>query len=769
MSETTPDHAVRGVLSLPDFRKLWVSLGISSFGDWLGLLATTAMAAELGGLESYARANLAVSAVLVLRLLPAMLFGPVAGVVADRFDRKLTMVAGDILRGALFISIPVVGTLPWLFVATVLIEIVGLFWMPAKDATVPNLVPKNRLEVATQLSLATTYGSAPVAALAFSLLALVHGVVDPFTSFLRNTNDLALYLDAATYFYAAFVVSRLNIPRRASAPTAGTGQPGFFSVMIEGWRFVGQTPLMRGLILGMLGAFGAGGFVIGLAPTFTRDLDAGPAGYGILFGSVFTGLALGMWLGPRVLAQLSRWRLFALSIVTAGAALGLLAVVQQIVLATYFALLVGIAAGMAWVTGYTMLGVEVADDLRGRTFAFVQSAARVVLVAVMAAAPGLAALLGTRNWRLTEHVAVSVNGTALTLLFAAILAVVIGVASYRIMDDHGELTLGAEFAAVFGQRARDNWWISKRDHDGFLLVLEGVDGAGKSTQVAAVAEALRAEGRTVRVTREPGATGLGTQIRAMLLDGSSVANRTEALLFAADRAQHVNEVIRPALARGHIVITDRFVDSSTAYQAGGRGLSRPEVQSLSTFATGGLVADMTVVLDLDPATSRQRRHDAGGPQDRIETEADSFHRQVREAFLTQARRNPHRYVVLDAGADPDRITGQILDRIRPLLPGLAAQPGPGQGADATAGMTGGTPRFAPDASQPDSPAATDAAEPAAGCDPAPSNRRDCGAPQGRHRSRGPADRSALPELPAEPPGTDDTAGTDEWSRPWQGR
>ena len=137
----------RSVLSIPAFRKLWNSMAFSSFGDWLGLLATTAMAQELSG-GNYKKANFAIAGVFIVRLLPAVFLGPIAGVIADRFDRRRLMIVCDVLRFGLYLSIPLVGNYFWLYTATVLVEAVTLFWSPAKEASVPNLVPKNKLESA---------------------------------------------------------------------------------------------------------------------------------------------------------------------------------------------------------------------------------------------------------------------------------------------------------------------------------------------------------------------------------------------------------------------------------------------------------------------------------------------------------------------------------------------------------------------------------------------------------------------------------------------
>ena len=192
---------------------------------------------------------------------------------------------------------------------------------------------------------------------------------------------------------------------------------------------------------------------------------------------------------------------------------------------------------------------------------------------------------------------------------------------------------------------------------GLFISFEGVDGAGKTTQVERLAEFWRARGREVVVTREPGGTELGTRIRQLLLHGAEpIAPRTEALLFAADRAQHVAQVVRPALDRGAIVITDRYLDSSLAYQSGGRELTADDVRALSLWATGGLLPARTYLLDIDPTVSLGRlEHE----QDRMESAGAAFARRTRAAFLTLAEREPERFLVLDAREPIGRIAEVI--------------------------------------------------------------------------------------------------------------
>jgi dTMP kinase len=660
-----PDHDVRAVLAITPFRRLWMALGLSSFGDWLGLLATTSLAGALASGTS--SQLLAVSGVFILRLAPAVLFGPIAGVVADRLNRRWTLVYGDVVRFVLFCTIPIVGELWWLFVATILIEIVGLFWMPAKEATMPNLVPRNRLEAANQLSLAVTYGSAPLAAVAFSALTLLNGVLDGFIAPLAgHPTYLALYVNALTFLVSGLVIWRLDFP----PPTPTRHEQSVWHTALEGWRYVGSTPLVRGLVVGMLGAFAAGGVVIGLGQAFVADLDAGSPGYGTLFAAVFVGLALGMWLGPRMLSEFSRRRAFGLAIAAAGCWLVLLSLVPNIVMAVFLTVGLGACAGVAWVTGYTLLGLEVGDEVRGRTFAFVQSMVRIVLVSVLALAPAMAALFSKalslpHTVRLNEYVSLTYTGVMATFLLAGLAAIGVGILSYRQMDDRPGVSLRADLMAALRARHINDTPARRRRHSGVFVAFEGGDGAGKSTQVRLLGDWLAAQGFETVLTREPGATPAGARLREILLAGESLEPRAEALLFAADRAQHVDTVVNPALERGAVVVTDRYVDSSVAYQGTGRDLGVAEVSQLSRWATQGLTPDLTVLLDIPAGAGRGRR---GGEHDRLEAEPDEFHGRVRERFLDLARSAPSRYLVLDATLPPDALHAAVVERLTAVLP-----------------------------------------------------------------------------------------------------
>ena len=198
-------------------------------------------------------------------------------------------------------------------------------------------------------------------------------------------------------------------------------------------------------------------------------------------------------------------------------------------------------------------------------------------------------------------------------------------------------------------------------------MFEGGDGVGKTTQVDLLESWLRDRGETVVRTREPGGTPLGTQLRELLLHGEHVDPRAEALLYAADRAQHVADVVKPALVAGKVVLQDRYIDSSVAYQGAGRVLGAAEIAQLSEWATGSLEPDLTVLLDLDPGVAAARRHRGRDSEDRLEREARAFHEAVRDGFLARAERAPERYLVLDASADPQTLHQDIAKRAAALL------------------------------------------------------------------------------------------------------
>lgn len=675
-----------GVLSIKPFRRLWIALSLSSLGDWLSIVALTVLAPSLAS-GGVAAKGWAVVGVWLATLLPALLFGPLAGAVADRLDRRMVMIVGDVVRGLLFLSIPLFPTgqalLIWIIVAKFLAGIASQFWNPATAASIPNLVPKDKLERANQLSLLTTYGTAPLAAGLFSVLALVSEGISRVTPLFHTSNvDLALYFNAASYFISALTVYFIReIPKRQASGKISV--PSTARSIWEGWRFIGKTPVVRGLMLGMVGAFAAAGVVVGLGYTYISDtLHGGGAGWGLVFAAIFVGMALGMGLGTKVLGDFSRRRLFGLTIMAAAVPLALIGLVPVLAVVVLLVVLLGALSGIAYATGFTIVGLEVDDDTRGRVFAFFQSSIQVILLAVivvaLSASAGLtrviASLNGTGNVKI-GNITYASAGQNVVILLAAAVAFLLGLRAYRQMDDRKGVPLREDLLAAIRSEpapsvlepAHLNGSTPPAAPPGLLIAFEGGEGSGKTTQARLIAIWLREFGYDVVTTHEPGATKIGMRLRALLLDTAhtGMSPHAEALMYAADRAEHVASVIAPALDRGAIVITDRYVDSSLAYQGDGRNLPVEEIARFNWWATGGRTPDLTILLDMDPMAGLSRRTRSA---DRLEAEPADFHLRVRAGFLALARADPGRYLVLDADRPADEITRDIEERIRDLLP-----------------------------------------------------------------------------------------------------
>lgn len=429
-------HRVRDVLAIRAFRRLWGVTALTATGDWLSLLALSALATQLT--TGYQAQSFALGGVVATKLLPAMLLAPLAGALADKLDRRHVMVVCDVLRATLFFSIPLFGDLAWLFVATFLIEVCSLFWIPSKDASIPNLLRRpDQVETANQLALIMTYGFAVlVASGLFSVLSKLGpefsriGLVPSA----QLSAYVALTLNGVAYGTCALVVGTRIPEISGRAAVRRETQPGLFAMLRDGFTFVGSTPLVRGLVTGIVGAFAAGGAVIASAKLYATSLGGGDAAYGLLFASMFAGLGVGMALSPMFARRVRHRRLFGRAIVVAGLALVAVALAPHLVAAISAVVLVGCGAGVAFLTGLTIIGTQVSDDLRGRTIAFVQSLVRVDLLASMALVPLLVGLVQQRTLEVAGE-QITVDGTRPVLLGAGVVAAAVGLIAYRQMDD----------------------------------------------------------------------------------------------------------------------------------------------------------------------------------------------------------------------------------------------------------------------------------------------------------------------------------------------
>ena len=505
-----------------------------------------------------------------------------------------------------------------------------MIWLPAKDAAVPNLLPRGRLETANQLTLATTYGITPVAAalLLAGLTTGLSGVYEAHRAELpRPDHVLAVLPRVHPAGHRVRRVLRHQGDQRPHRP-ARAATPGVLREFVDGWTYVGKTPLVRGLVLGILGAFAGGGVVIGSAQFYAKSLGGGESTFYILFAMIFVGLAIGIAAGPRLIGALSRRRWFGLSIVLAG-----------VVGRADGVRLAPVHRGHLRAAGRRRRG----DGLPVRHHAARRRGRR------RGARPGVRLRQHGHPGRADAgHLAVQRAGRCRQRRGWSRVGDLVGhrldhpdpaarrrrrrhPRRHRRVPADGRQARRAGAAPTCGARcAAARSGCPRRSRGAALFVVfEGGEGAGKSTQVDLLAaDALGGRAATSWSPASPAPPTSALRIRSLLLDrdastgpaGVVLAPRAEALLYAADRAHHVATVVRPALARGAVVISDRYIDSSLAYQGAGRTLPVDEVSWLSAWATGGLRPDLVVLLDVDPAVGLARVADRGGA-DRLEGES----------------------------------------------------------------------------------------------------------------------------------------------------
>ncbi|MET7365338.1 dTMP kinase [Streptomyces sp. NPDC005566] len=686
------ERAVRALLGVPPLRRLWSAQLVGSIGDSLAVLVLVLLSLQAAVLEGsfgagYRGAAFAVAAVFGARIISTVLFGavllgPLTALTAPGgpVDRRWLMIGADGLRLALLVVAPLwIDWMPdkalMMILITVFVTGVGeRLWTVAKESAAPALLPApppegatvrplpDHLDALRRLSLRTNFLAIPAAAAVLVVATLVGNLLGTGLDwFSFHQAALGSYVAAGLFSASISTLYFLELPGiptpRPRSPLEGLRRPTTGTGRDKGRT--GTAPLVVAASAAVAGAISAAAAVSVL---HAADMGGGPATFALLILVLTGGTALGIRTAQKVLPALSRRRLLALSTAVTGIALLALGLVPDTATGLLIALLAGYSAGVAAHVGHVIVEQETEEFRQARSTEHLQAVVRVLVALGAVGGPLLAAAIGRHRLGSGDFVFAH-GGAAFALMLIGALLLPVAVIVLAKTDDRAGVPLRRDLREAL--RGGDP--AVAPASNGFFLALEGGDGAGKSTQVEALAEWIRAKGHEVVVTREPGATPVGKRLRSILLDVSSagLSNRAEALLYAADRAEHVDSVVRPALERGAIVISDRYIDSSVAYQGAGRDLSPTEIARISRWATSGLVPHLTVLLDVAPETARERFTEA---PDRLESEPAEFHTRVRSGFLTLAAADPSRYLVVDAGQEPETITTVVRHRLDQLLP-----------------------------------------------------------------------------------------------------
>ncbi|MEV0320774.1 dTMP kinase [Streptomyces sp. NPDC050658] len=687
------ERAVRALLRTPQLKRLWSAQLVGGVGDALALLVLVVLALQAAISEAafgggYRGVAFAVTAVFGARVLATLLFGavllgPLSSLTSPDgpLDRRWTMVVADGLRAALLIVAPLwidwtpENALAVLLVTAFVVGVAERFWTVCKESAAPALLPAPPLEGATvrplpdhmdalrRLSLRTGFVALPIAAATLVGVTLIGNLLGSGLEWFElHQAGLGSFVAAGLFAASLSIVYFLELPGtqtpRPRSPLEGLRRPRTAGGADKGRT--GAIPLLVAACAAIAGAVSA---AVAVAVLHAKDLDGGPVTYGLIVLALTGGTAVGIRTAPSVLPALSRRRLLALAVAVTGVALLAAGLVPDVTTVLLLLALTGVAAGIAAHTGHALLDQEVEDYRRPRTTEHLQAVVRLFIALGALVAPVVAAVIGPHRFVNGKFV-FDHGGAAFTLMLVGALLLPVAALVLAKGDDRQGVPLRHDLRDAL--RGGDDP-VQAPAASGFFIALEGGDGAGKSTQAEALAEWIRAKGHEVVVTREPGATPVGKRLRSILLDVSSagLSHRAEALLYAADRAEHVDTVVRPALERGAVVISDRYIDSSVAYQGAGRDLSPTEVARINRWATGGLVPNLTCLLDVSPEAARERFTEA---PDRLESEPAEFHARVRSGFLTLAAADPGRYLVVDAAQEPEAVTTVIRHRLDLVLP-----------------------------------------------------------------------------------------------------
>ncbi|WP_030863306.1 dTMP kinase [Streptomyces sp. NRRL S-37] len=687
------ERAVRALLRRPQLRRLWSAQLVGGVGDVLALLVLVLLVLQAAVAEGsfgggYRGVAFAVAIVFGVRILATLLFGavllgPLTSLTSQDgpLDRRWTMVGADGLRAALLIVAPLwidwtPGDAPAVLLVTAFVTgVAERFWTVCRESAAPALLPAPPPEGATvrplpdhmdalrRLSLRTGFVAIPLAAVTLVVAALLNNLLGTGIDwFGEHRAALASYVAAGLFAASLSVLTSLELPGtrtpRARSPLEGLRRPRSAAGSDKG-----RTGAMPLLVLASASVAAAVSAAVAVSVLHAKDLGGGPVLYGLLVAGLTGGVVVGIRTAPALLPALSRRRLLALALAFTGIALLAAGLVPDVTSVVLIMTLAGVGAGLAANTGHTLLDQEAEDQRRARVTEHLHAVVRVFVALGAVIAPLVAAAIGPHRLENGRFVFAH-GGAAFTLMLVGALLLPVAALVLAKVDDRSGVPLRQDLRdALLGGADPDQTPAAS----GFFIALEGGDGAGKSTQAEALAEWIRAKGHEVVLTREPGATPVGKRLRSILLDVSSagLSHRAEALLYAADRAEHIDTVVRPALERGAVVLTDRYIDSSVAYQGAGRDLSPTEIARINRWATDGLVPNLTVLLDVAPETARERFTEA---PDRLESEPAEFHARVRAGFLTLAAADPGRYLVVDAGQEPEAVTTVIRHRLDQVLP-----------------------------------------------------------------------------------------------------
>lgn len=659
-SNASITHRARSVLAIQPFRRLWGVTYLCSIGDWLSLLALAGLATKLT--DGYQAQSFAFAGVVLTQLLPGLLFAPLGGLFADRFDRRKVMVVCDVLRCGLFISIAVVGSPVWLFIGNFFIGCCAMMWIPSKDAAVPNLLRRpDQVETANQLGMVMTYGIAVISGA--GLYAAITGI----TTNLNLQPDpeglgiakIILGLNGLLYLAAAIIVAtRIPELSRRDTPLAQARKddsgkekkPGLGAMARDAARFVKSTPLVRGLLVGMVGAFAAAGALIGSARMYADSLRGGESTFGLLFVAMFIGLATGMAGAPKLARRLPHNRLFGIAIVLAGLVLVLVALSPHLIVSLLTVMVVGACAGAAFLTGVTIIGTQIEDAIRGRINAIYQSLMKIILAAAMALTPVLVGLVQPHSVIVWGRPMI-IDGTRPVLLVSGLIAALVGVIAYRQMDDRRSEPILTDLIAAIRRKPRRS--------TGLLIAVEGDTVADTATQAHLLADWLRGPGtKEVLLATDPALDD--RRLQSVLAEAQLAGARAHALVAAAVRADIVERSIRPALDRGALVVMERFVDSPLAHLSVAAGLDPAELEGLADWATARLRPDLTILLDRDPSTMEQEP---------ARSRSTAHHWHVQRVLTEMAAADPDRYVVVDADGTPEQVAVRVRIAVQTALAG----------------------------------------------------------------------------------------------------